>query len=143
MNKSLPDKWVRKAIFTLLDGITVDSNTINCYDFRTGNTNPSNYILIQGQTNETMKPNKCEYRWRHTVLLDIYTRRSNVGNTSSRLLADEILDSCRNLLDGMTLDVASGMTILTKNMTFPTDITTEDGSEIVHRKFLRFELTIN
>ena len=72
MNKSLPDKWVRKAIFSKLNNIVVDGNTIPCKDTRlTGSNIPQHYILMTTQTNQVDKANKCEFFWDSSILLDI------------------------------------------------------------------------
>ena len=81
MDKSLPDKHVRKAIYALVDGITVDTETINCYDSRVTVTNadiPDFYVLMTTQTNIVDKNNKCEWFWESSILLDIKIGRAHV-----------------------------------------------------------------
>ena len=144
MNKNLPDKWIRKAIYDRINNMVVDSNTIPCYDYRvTGSNVPAHYILVTTQSSEVDKRNKCEYSWESSVLLDIVTTYKSSGNTGSRLLADNILDSARALIDGLTLDANSGLKIVTEKQGFPSDIATITKNQNVFRKFLRLELLID
>lgn len=143
MNKALPDKWVRKAIFTQLNNIVVDGNTIPCKDTRvTGNNIPPHYILMTTQTNSVDKANKCEYFWNSSILLDIITTYQGAGNTGSRVLADNILDRVRDLTNNLTLDVSSGLEVFIQKQDFPNDLTTITRNENIFRKFMRLELTI-
>jgi len=146
MNKTLPDKWVRKAVFAVLDDILVDGITIPCYDthvtYDAQQSEPEHYILMTTQTNDVDKNNKCEWFWESSILLDIITSYSGHGNNGSRLLADNIADAARAALVGLTLDVTSGLVIVTETMNFPADISTDTNSEVIFRKFIRLELQI-
>ena len=143
MNKSLPDKWIRKAIFDSVDDISVDGELIEVFDTRvTGPDYPLEYILMSTQTNTVDKNNKCEWFWESSILLDINTTYLRQGNTGSRLKVDNITDAVRNALNSLVLDVASGLTIITKTQNFPNDITTITDNKLVFRKFIRLELLI-
>jgi len=143
MNKTLPDKWIRKAVYTAINNIVVDGNTIPCYDTRvTSNIIPDHYILMTTQTNTVQKENKCENFWQSDIVLDIITSYDSTGNPGSRLLADNIMDSVRNLTKSLTLDVACGLTIIFSTQNFPNDITTLTPNETIFRKLMRLELKI-
>ncbi len=143
MNKVLPDEWIRKAIFDLIDQITVDEETIFCYDTRiTGPLDPDFYVIMSTQSNEVDKNNKCEYFWESEILLDIRAVYRIPGNTGSRLLVDNILDAVRDLVKDITLDVSSGLEILNIRMSFPNDLNEVNENEIIYRKFLRLDLII-
>ena len=146
MVKALPDKWIRKAIFDAIDGIVVDTYVIPCYDtFVTSDVNsdtPSHYVLMTSQSNEVDKGNKCEYDWDSSILLDIITSYDLPGNPGSRLLADNILEAVKDATNDLTLDVASGLTIINQIDSFPNDISTTTKKENIFRKFLRLELKI-
>lgn len=146
MNKSLPDKWVRKAVSDAIDGIVVGGLVIPCYDshvtYNAQKDEPEHYVLMTTQTNDVEKRNKCEWFWESSILLDIITSFSGHGNNGSRLLADNILDACRSALVGLTLDSSSGLEIVTETMNFPADITTDVGAEVIFRKFMRLEIKI-
>ena len=142
MVKSLPDKWIRKAVYDAVNGIVVDGETINCYDSRIP-SNEDNYILLTTQTNNVNKRNKCEYSWESSILIDIVTRYKLTGNTGSRLLADNILDKVRELTDDLTLDVASGLKIVWQIQSFPNDLVSTSENEIVYRKLIRIEFLID
>lgn len=144
MNKTLPDKYIRKAIYSLLNNITVSGNTIKCYDSRvSGNSIPQHYILMSTQSSDVDKANKCEYSWESSILLDIVTTYQNTDNPGSRLLVDDILNSVRNLTNSIALDVASGLTIVWQKQSFPNDIVTITDNESVFRKLMRIEFYIN
>jgi hypothetical protein len=144
MNKTLPDKWVRKAISQAINNIVVDGKIIPCYDTRvTGSKQPKAYVLMTTQTNQVIKPNKCESRWSSSILLDIVTIYDGGGNAGSRLLADDIVDAIRNLTLMIELDPTSGLTVLTQNEDFPNDLSSITATQNVFRKFIRYELIIN
>lgn len=144
MNKILPDKWVRKAIFDRINNIVVDDITIPCYDFIVPNSeNTTAYCLISTQTNSELKANKCESSWQSSVLIDVFTRFNSSGNYASRLLADNIADEVRSKLELFSLDAESGLTIVLKTDYFENDIITQTDNEIVFRKLYRLELYIN
>lgn len=143
MDKSLPDKWIRKAVFDLIDEITVDGETIYCYDTRvTGELDPDFYTVLSTQSNEVDKNNKCEYFWESEILIDIRAVYRLPGNVGSRLLVDNMLDSIRDLTKDITLDVSSGLEIINIIQSFPPDLNEVNESEIIYRKFLRLELII-
>lgn len=146
MNKTLPDKWVRKAVYDAINDIVVSGLVIPCYDthvtYNAQSDEPQHYVLMTTQTNDVDKRNKCEWFYESSILLDVITSFSGAGNNGSRLLADNITDACRNALVDLELDVASGLEITTETMNFPADITTDTGAETIFRKFLRLELRI-
>ena len=146
MNKSLPDKWVRKAVSDAIDGIVVGGYIIPCFDMKVTldaqKDDPRHYIIMSTQTNEVDKRNKCEWFWESTILLDIITAFPGAGNTGSRLLADNIVDAARSALQSLTLDAGSGLEIITQTFSFPADIGVDTNAEVIYRKFIRLELTI-
>ena len=143
MVKTLPDKWIRKAVFDAINNIVVDTITIPCYDTRVTGSVEDNYILMSSQSNEVDKSNKCAYMWESQILLEIYTSYDLQGNTGSRLLADNILNEVRGLTDILALDVASNLEVVTQNQSFPSDLTSTTTNQIVYRKFIRIEFLIN
>lgn len=144
MNKVLPNEWVRKAVSLLLNNLNVENSIIKCFDTRvTGAIIPEKYIIMSTQTNTVDKATKCEWRWVSSILLDVFTQYPRQGNTGSRLEADRIMNEVRAQMNTLTLDGASGLTIVTLTQSFPNDITSVTDNEIVNRKFLRLELLIN
>jgi len=143
MNKNLPDKWIRKAVFEAIDGITVDGEIINCYDTRvTGPDDPDYFVLMTTQSNEVDKANKCEYFWESQILLDVVTLYPLPGNPGSRLLADNILDAVRTNVQNLALDGASSLEIIRQTESYPNDLNLATDNEVVYRKFLRLLLLI-
>ena len=142
MDKVFPDKYIRKALYDLLDGIEVDDNTIRIYDTRvTGVDIPNHYILMTTQTAEVDNFNKCEHAWDSTIVLDITTTYQRPGNPGSRLLLDDITEEVRfELEDYLTL--GGGLEVIDQDISFPGDIPTITQNEIVYRRILRLSLKI-
>ena len=147
MDKNLPDKWIRKAVFDAFNGTIIDTEIINVYDQRvTNDVNseaPDFYVLQTTQSNQVNQSVKCGYRWEASLLLDVFTRYEGMGNPGSRLLADNILDSLRNSVKDLELDVLSGLEIVKVDMSFPSDLNSTTKKENIFRKFLRLNLLIN
>ena len=143
MNKTLPDKWLRKAIFDAVDEIVVDGEIIYVYDSRvSGVDQPDFYVLMSSQTNEVDKNNKCEWFWESEILLDIRATFFLTEDSGSRLLIDNITDAVRNLTRNLILDGASGLEIIKTSMSFPNDLNEITEGEIMYRKFIRLNLLI-
>ena len=144
MIKTLPDKWVRKAVYTAINNIDVNGVKIPCFDTRVPNNDKrSFYVLMSTQSNDVNKTVKCEYSWNSQILLDVITAYDINGNTGSRKMADDILDAIKTATDSLVLDVASNLKIVTQTQSFPADFETETVNEIVYRKLMRIEFLIN
>lgn len=136
-----PDKHIRKAIYTLLNGMVVSGKTINCYDVRvTGNTSPQNYILFTTQTKEINKATKCGYRWDTSILIEIYTKTSAQGNSGSRVLLNDIEENCHQLL--IPYLTIPDFVVLNQIVTYETQLETVTETENIMRSFLRLNLTL-
>lgn len=143
MNKILPDKWVRKAVYDDMNNMIIGGEAIPFYDTNvTGKIIPQYYVLMTTQTNDVDKANKCEWFWDASILLDIVTIYDSPGNTGSRLMADNIADEVRNRINSLQLDAGSGLEIFTKTISFPNDISTTTNNEVVFRKLIRLEMRI-
>lgn len=146
MNKVLPNKWIRKAVSEAINDIIVDGLKIPCYDEKVTNDvnsdTPSHYILMTTQSNEVDKNNKCEWFWESEILLDIFTTYTLPGNTGSRLLADNILEAVKDAINNFTFDVASGLTVIKQNGSYPSSLSSTSKKENIFRNFLRLELLI-
>jgi len=143
VNKNLPDKWIRKSIYDLINNITVDGKTIPCYDTNVTDQGKDFYILISTQSSGQQKINKCEDQWLSTVLVDVFTRYRKSGNTGSRLFAENISDEVRRLTNGLVLDSGSGLNIVWQNTNFAPDISSSTKNEKVFRKLIQYEFLIN
>ena len=144
MNKTLPDKWIRKAVYDAVNNIVVDTITIPCYDGRVvGNIIPDHFILLSTQTSQTNQIIKSERSWESSILIDIVTTYKSSGNPIPRILADNILDAVRSATNNLALDASCGLVIQMQTQDFPNDIITVSGNENIFRKLMRIELTIN
>lgn len=136
-----PDKHIRKAIFTLLNGVVVLGKTINCYDARVTTKNaPSQYILFSGQTKDIDKATKCGYRWESSILIEIFTKVSSVGNSGSRVFLNDIEEACYQLLIP-DLQIENFI-VLNKKFDFEAQFETITETEIINRSFIRLNLTL-
>lgn len=136
-----PDKFIRKAVHDKINGIVVNTKTINSYDSRlTGNANKNEYILFTAQTKEVEKSTKCEYRWTTSLLIEIYTKSSSSGNSGSRVLLNDIEQAIYTLL--LPKITVNGFQTLTQNITFETQLETVTDTENIFRSFLRLNLTL-
>lgn len=146
MNKPLPNKYIRKRIFDLINGISVDGYIIPCYDTRvTSDINtetPKYYVIMNTQSNEVDKSSKCEYYWESEILINIFTHYDLPGNAGSSLLADDILDEVKDLLHEFQLDVESGLEVIKVNSSYPDSLSSTSKNENVYRNFMRLELLI-
>jgi hypothetical protein len=144
MDKILPDKWIRKAVYDAVNNIVVDTLTIPCFDGRVvGNVIPDHFILLSTQTSQTNQIIKSERTWESSILIDIITTYKSSGNPGSRILADNILDAVRGATNNLVLDASCGLIIRNRIQSFPNDIITVSGNENIFRKLMRIELTIN
>jgi hypothetical protein len=136
-----PDKFIRKAVFNLLNNIVVDSKIIGCYDSRlTNNATLSEYILMTAQTKDVAKENKCNYRWNTSLLIEIYTKYSSAGNSGSRLLLSNIEQAVIDLLNPKI--TVEGFENLTQNITYEQQLETISDTENIYRSFLRLNLIL-
>lgn len=132
-----PDKYIRKAIYDLLNNIVVSGKTIKCYDARVyGNQNVTDYIILANQTKNVDKANKCEYRWQGSVLIEIYTRSS-----SSRVLLNDIEQAVTDLLTPkISVD---NYEVIFQNINYLTQLESFTDTENIYRSLLTLDLTLN
>jgi len=143
MNLSLPDKYVRKAVYDLINNIVVDTNTIKCFDSRvTTSSIPDYYVLMTTQINQVLETVKCGDRYESSILLDIVTHYPSTLNPGSRLLADNISDAIRALLVN-NITLGGGLNVVHQKLDFPPDLSSVTDNENIFRKFIRIELLIN
>ena len=139
-NTTLPDKWVRKAIHALINNMTVGTQEIPCFDTNTANYNGDAYVILSTQTN-LEESKKCKDGWRHTILIEAVTRKKR--NDGSRVLSEDIIQSILEKTTDLELDTNSGLSIRNINVSTPNDISVKNDDNVIHRKFLRFEMLIN
>lgn len=141
MTTTNPDKFIRKAVFDLLNNIVVSSKIIKCFDSRvTGNADLTEYILMTAQTKEVLKNTKCEYEWETSLLIEIYTKFSSVGNSGSRVLLNDIEQAVITLLNPKI--TVTGFINITQNITYENQLETVTDTENIFRSFLRLNLTL-
>jgi hypothetical protein len=132
-----PDKYIRKAIYDLLNNIVVSGKTIKCFDARVfGNQDVSDYIILANQTKNIDKATKCEYRWNGSIMIEIYTRSS-----SSRVLLNDIEQAVTDLLSPkITVD---NYEVIYQDISYVTQLESFTDTENIYRSFMTLELTLN
>ena len=143
MNKILPDKWIRKAVFDLINNITVNSITVPCFDTFQAVDKEKVYVILSTQTADTRDDNKTEKQWESSLLIDIIQKIPRAGSVGSRVLVDDIADNIRGLTQNLTLDSDSGLTIIKQTIDFPAIDPSITVNETVFRKLMRYEFLIN
>lgn len=139
MQKSNPNKWIRKAIFTAINNMSVNGLTIPCYDTRVKpSEKPNYYVLMTSQTKRVIKQNKCEYFWESSILLDIVTKYTATSNTGSRVLVDDIEDKVRELTNNLVIE---GFENMFQNIE-QNGLDNINENNMVYRNLLRITLTI-
>ena len=141
MISTSPDKYIRKAVHDLVNGIVVNGKQVFAFDSRlSGNSKLTEYILLSSQTKEVDKATKCGYRWETSLLIEIFTKTSSAGNAGSRVLVNDIEQAMLDLLNPKI--TVQGFVNLTQNITFEANLETVTESEIIFRSMLRLNLTL-
>jgi hypothetical protein len=136
-----PDKFIRKSVHDLINGIVVSGKQIFSYDSRlSGNSTLKEYVLLSSQTKEVDKATKCAYRWETSLLIEIFTKTSSAGNSGSRLLLNDIEQAMLDLLNPKI--TVQGFENLTQNITFEANLETITDTEIIFRSLMRLNLTL-
>jgi hypothetical protein len=132
-----PDKYIRKAIYDLLNNIVVSGKTIKCFDARVfGNQDVTDYIILANQTKNIDKATKCDYRWNGSIMIEIYTRSS-----SSRVLLNDIEQAVTDLLSPkITVD---NYEVIYQDISYVTQLESFTDTENIYRSFMTLELTLN
>ena len=132
-----PDKYIRKAIYDLLNNIVVSGKTIKCFDSRVfGNQDVTDYIILANQTKNIDKDTKCEYRWNGTIMIEIYTRSS-----SSRVLLNDIEQAVTDLLSPKI--TVENYEVIYQDISYLTQLESFTDTENIYRSFMTLELTLN
>jgi len=146
MDKNLPDKWIRKAIFDAFNGTIVDGKTINVFDSRQSADDiavNNAYVLMASQSNNVNETKSGDY-YVSTIRLEVIVFYNSTGNHGSRLLADNIIDELRSALNPqISLDLASGRNVISQNFNFVNDVVTPSVNKSIFRKILDLTFTID
>ena len=129
-----PNKHIRKAIYDAINA------TYTCFDMQvTGNTNPTEYVIISTQDKGIDKATKCGNRWEVATLLDIVCIYNGAGNTGSRVKNDDM----ENVILGLIANVQiSGFKVINRTYEFPSNLDNSTSTQVVYRNFIRLILTL-
>lgn len=135
-----PNKYIRKAISNAINNQVVNGLTIPCYDTNvSGNTSPRFYVLMTTQTKQVNKVNKCNYRWTADILLDVVCIYNRTGNTSSRVLNDDIEQMILDQTQTLSID---GFGILTQTAESLPNLDSTTDTTNVFRNLIRFSFEL-
>mgnify|MGYP003503895047 CR=1 FL=1 len=134
-----PDKWIRKYFDTTLSNMVVNNLSVPVYDYRAKNSAPNQYVLLSTQRKDENHNTKCYIGYECEILLDIVTIFQTTGNTGSRLLADDIESEILTRTNNISIE---NFTLISAKKTFPNDLVLTTDTEIIFRKFIRFNLKI-
>jgi hypothetical protein len=105
----------------------------------TGDTNPSQYVIVSTQDKEIDRSTKCGNRWVIYTLLDIVCIYNGAGNVGSRVANDDIENTILGLIENITI---SGYTVLNRSYEFPSNLDSSTSTQNVYRNFIRVILTL-
>lgn len=134
--KTLPDKYIRKGIYTALGGLTVNGVPVPIYDQRIPvEQAPEAYILFDTQSASPAKDTKCQYDWNCGLRLEVINQVPMAGNPGSRVLADDIAGAVVSAFNVLfQLDPASGLKIIWQNIEAGIGGTVQTRSFQIYRK---------
>jgi len=129
-----PNKYVRKAIYDAVNG------TYPCFDTQvTGDTNPTQYVIISTQDKQHERPTKCGGRWTTFTLLDLVCIYNGAGNVGSRVANDDMENTILGLIENLSVD---GYTVISQGHEFPSNLDSSTSTQTVYRNFIRVVLTL-
>jgi len=129
-----PNKYVRKAIYDAVNG------TYPCFDMQvTGDTNPTQYVIISTQDKQHERPTKCGGRWTTFTLLDLVCIYNGAGNVGSRVANDDMENTILGLIENLSVD---GYTVISQGHEFPSNLDSSTSTQTVYRNFIRVVLTL-
>lgn len=143
MDKNLPNKWVRKAVYDAINNIEVDGYDIPCFDtYVSGANQPDYYTILSTQTSSVDKNNKCEWFWDSSITIEAVAYYPRPGNPGSKLLANNIIDEIRFQTNDLVLDTASDLEIFVQTQDFPNGLTISTDHENIFREFITINFRI-
>ena len=143
MDKNLPNRWVREAVYDAIDGIVVDGYAIECFDtYVSGANQPDHYTILSTQTSSVDKNNKCEWFWDSSITIEAVTYYPRPGNPGSKLLANNIIDEIRVQTNDLVLDAASDLEIFVQTQDFPNGLAISTDHENIFREFITITFRI-
>lgn len=134
MNTSLPDKHIRKEIWTRIHNAEIDGVTFPCYDSRVTSANVKNYYLITTQLNQPSRT-KCGRGWTNSTEIQVVNIVKK--NQGSKLLIDNATDEILTELDDFSLPIASGMKVSEVDLSVDNELVEVLDSHIIYRKIVR------
>lgn len=131
-----PDKYIRKYFFDTLNGMVVNGKTIPVYDTNTPNDEKF-LVILSTQSGSDNRVSKCSLDIDREILIDVVTRFT--GRVGSREMADDIVEKILELTQKITIE---NFTLQYYNKSFPSDLTLNQSTETIHRKFINYQIKL-
>jgi hypothetical protein len=131
-----PDKYIRKYFYDKLNGINVNGNIIHVYDVNAP-VNEKLLIILSTQSGSDDWETKCSIDKNRQITLDVITRYE--GTAGSRALLDDIVEKVIDLTQKITIE---NFTVQYHNVSYPSDMTMNAGTETIHRKLINYSIKI-
>ena len=125
-----PDKEIRKWVYGKLNGMVVDSKSIQISDSRIP-TNSDAYIILSTIDKNLPQETKCGRVWNATINLDLVTVYA--GHNGSRLFVEKIQDEALSRLVDPNI---TGFTLQDYYVDFAADLAMIQDAQSVYRKIL-------
>lgn len=125
-----PDKEIRKWVYGKLNGMAIDSKTIQISDSRVP-SNSDAYIILSTIDKNLPQETKCGRVWNATINLDLVTVYA--GHNGSRLLVEKIQDEALSRLVDPSI---TGFTLQDYYVDFAADLAMVQDAQSVYRKIL-------
>lgn len=129
-----PNKYIRKALYDAINPL------YNCYDTNvTGNSSPTQYVIISTQDKVDDNATKCGHRWEVATLLDIVCIYNGSGNVGSRVANDDMQENIENAIENLQVP---GYNVLIQRNEYPSNLDSSTSTQTVFRNFIRVVLTL-
>lgn len=140
MIAAFPDNEINKELFSRLNNLDVNGITFKFFVKRATSQEPKYYFLKSTQVSQP-EFNKCGTG--HITSTEIQVVVILPKNQGSEALLNMAVAALYVQLEDFSLPVSTGLKVNRVELSVDNDLTEETGSEVVYRKIVRMETTIN
>lgn len=140
MTTSLPDNEINKELRARLHNMEIESQMFKFYVSRVTSGNPKLYFLISTQLNQP-ETTKCGKGWINSTEIQVVTIFHK--NKGSKYLMNLATDGVIQELEDFSLPSSTGMKVSTVDISVDNELIEDTRSEVVYRKIIRMETTID
>ena len=136
----IPDNHINKELKARLNNLDVDGTAFKFFDSRATSSRSKNYFLLSTQLNGSRRT-KCGKGWLNSTEIQVVV--IHPLNTGSKALMNRATEELLNEIDDFSLPVGSGFTVNGVETYIANEIVQNEDSNVVYRKIVRMETTIN